>query len=156
MSDVLTRLAKRIRDSLDDLELVLQRIEEGWEKYQRSMDDFYLDGVALNLHGFYSGLERIFELIAATVDGIKPEGELWHKTLLQQMARQVPSIRPAVLSENSFKQLDDYRGFRHIVRNVYTYRFDPEKVKKLVEKTPHLSIRLIAELQAFADFLEQG
>jgi hypothetical protein len=155
MSEVLYRLAKRIRDSQDDLEIVLQRIEEGWKKYQRSMDDYYLDGVALNLHGFYSGLERIFELIAITVDGTIPEGEHWHKALLQQMTRQISSIRPAVISEYSFEQLDDYRGFRHIVRNVYTYKFDPEKVNKLVEKTPYLSIRLIAELQAFADFLDQ-
>lgn len=39
---------------------------------QHSNDDHYLDGVALNLHGFYSGLERIFELVATRVDNTKP------------------------------------------------------------------------------------
>ena len=34
MNDALKRLSKRIRDSLDDLEIVLQRVEEGWERYQ--------------------------------------------------------------------------------------------------------------------------
>lgn len=29
-----------------------------------SDQDIYLDSVALNLHGFYSGLERLFELVA--------------------------------------------------------------------------------------------
>jgi len=42
-----------------------------------------LDGVALNLHSFYSGIERIFELIAANVDDIRPVGENWHQTLLK-------------------------------------------------------------------------
>ena len=31
--------------------------------------DAYLNSVALNLHSFYSGLERIFELIAQELDG---------------------------------------------------------------------------------------
>jgi hypothetical protein len=155
MSGMLAHLAKRIRDSLDDLLLVIQRIEEGWKKYQNSMDDYYLDGVALNLHGYYSGLERVFELVATTVDRTKPEGGHWHKDLLKQMTQEIPSIRPAVLSEESFAQLEDYRGFRHIVRNVYTYKFDPEKVKTLVEKIPHFSPHLMAELKAFAAFLEQ-
>ena len=155
MSNALKRLAKRIRDSLDDLEIVLQRVEEGWERYQRSTDDYFLDGVALNLHGFYSGLERIFELIATTIDGTKPDGEHWHQALLRQMTNEVPSIRPAVISTLSYEQLDEYRGFRHVVRNVYTYKFNPIKVKKLVEQAPGLYSCVNAELQAFADFLEQ-
>jgi hypothetical protein len=36
---------------------------------------YYLDSVALNLQGFYSGIERIFELIVLTVDRSRPAGE---------------------------------------------------------------------------------
>jgi hypothetical protein len=43
---------------------VRQRIETGWQRVRQSSDDYYLDGVALNLPSFYSGLERIFELVA--------------------------------------------------------------------------------------------
>jgi len=100
MSDALKRLAIRISDSLDDLAIVVQRVEKGWERYQKSVDDVYLDGVALNLHGFYSGLERIFELIATTIDGTKPDGEHWHQALLQQMTSEMPGVRPAVLFHN--------------------------------------------------------
>ena len=28
-------------------------MNEGWERARRSDDDYYLDRVALNLHGFY-------------------------------------------------------------------------------------------------------
>ena len=73
--------------------------EKDWQRALRAADDYYLDGVALNLHGFYAGLERIFELIAAIVDGQKPEGENWHQALLHQMTLEVPAIRPAVISE---------------------------------------------------------
>jgi len=70
---------------------VLARAQEGWRRAQRSSDDLYLDGVALNLHGFYAGLERLFELIAAIVDGTVPQGANWHQILLEQMATEAPT-----------------------------------------------------------------
>ncbi len=59
-------LVRRIRQELEELQRVLGRIQEGWERSRRSNDDYYLDGVALNLHGFYLGFERIFTHIAET------------------------------------------------------------------------------------------
>jgi len=155
VSDDLRRLAARIRNELVDIEHVVGRVREGWQRAWRSSDDYYLDSVALNLHGFYAGLERSFELIAAMVDEARPEGENWHQVLLQQMSAEVPHVRPAVISEPSREQLDEYRGFRHVVRNVYTWKFDPAKVEKLVSKLPEVFSQVRAELLAFADFLEQ-
>lgn len=149
----LVRLANRIRQELAELEHVLMRISEGWKRARRSDDDYYLDSVALNLHGFYSGLERVFTLIAETIDGSLPQGENWHLLLLQQMMEETPHVRPAVISKEVGRRLNEYRGFRHIVRNVYTYRFDPAKVEKLVRDAPGLFAQLKAELSAFADFL---
>ena len=155
MSEALRHLAARIRDELGDLDRVTGRVAGGWQRAGREADDYYLDSVALNLHGFYAGLERIFELIAALVDGVRPEGENWHQVLLQQMAADVPHVRPAVISETSHERLDEYRGFRHIVRNVYTWRFDPAKVEKLVDGLPQVFAQVRSELSAFADFLDQ-
>ena len=45
-------LAGRIHESLNDLERVVSRAEELLAKAQQHNDDGYLDGVALNLHGF--------------------------------------------------------------------------------------------------------
>lgn len=148
--------ALRIRQELVELEHVLVRIGEGWRRARRSNDDYYLDSVALNLHGFYSGLERIFTLVAETIDGSVPQGENWHLLLLQQMTRETPRVRPAVISDKVGGRLNEYRGFRHVVRNVYTHRFDPAKVEKLVLEAPALFAQLNLELSAFASFLEQG
>jgi hypothetical protein len=154
MSEELTRLAIRIRENLPEIEIVLQRIQEGWQRCLSSSDDYYLDGVALNLHGLYSGLERIFESVAVVIDGGKPGGENWHLELLKQMATEIPEVRPVVISEDSFRELNEYRGFRHIVRNVYAYRFEPEKITRLVERAPGMFFRVKAELLAFSEFLE--
>ena len=80
MKEQLLRLARRIQDEFGELVQVVDRVKKGWQQAQRSADDLYLDSVALNLHGFYAGLERLFELIAATVDGSVPQGANWHQT----------------------------------------------------------------------------
>ena len=118
MNSQLHQLTVRIRDALAEIEHVQRRIQSGWQRVQHSNDDHYLDGVALNLHGFCSGLERIFELVATRVDNTKPTSEHWHQALLVQMTTEIPGVRPAVISELTFNQLDEYRGFRHVVRNV--------------------------------------
>jgi hypothetical protein len=155
MNEQLLRLSRRIRGELDELKRVIARAQEGWNRAQRSSDDFYLDGVALNLHGFYAGLERLFEMIAAIVDGAVPQGANWHQVLLEQMSADSPPMRPAVISDKTREALDEYRGFRHIVRNVYTFKFDPVKMQRLVQGLPGVFSQARAELSAFADFLER-
>ena len=152
----LQKLSERIRSDVFDLKSVIDRIKEGWRRSEQSGDDYYLDSVALNLHGLYSGLERIFELIASIVDSSKPNDKEWHKTLLYSMAHEVPKVRPAVISEKTYSRLDEYRGFRHVVRNVYTFRFDPEKVEKLAIQAPDLFADITLELLAFADFVQEA
>ena len=72
------------------------------------------------------------------------------------MSREHPEIRPAVISESVHDRLDELRGFRHIVRNVYTFNFNPERIEKLVVKLPELFDQLDNELRLFADFLEES
>ena len=154
MNERVLRLAERIRSELADLERLVARLQQGWAQRQRTHDDLYLDSVALNLHGFYAGLERLFELIATRVDGQLPQGPDWHQALLLQMSREWPAARPAVISDQTQNLLQDYRAFRHIVRNVYTLQFDPQKLHRLVEQAPAALSAARAELLAFAQFLQ--
>ena len=67
---------------------------------------------------------------------------------------EVPGICPAEISTETGTRLDEYRRFRHVVRNVYTHRFDPAKLGKLINSAPELFARIKAELLPFAAFLE--
>ncbi len=149
-------LIERIRGEIPDLERVTQRILRAWPHAHRSSEaqNVYLDSVALNLHSFYSGLERLFELIARHLDQNLPAGEVWHRDLLVQMSHDLACVRPAVISEATAHRLDEYRRFRHLVRNVYTVNLAPEKMSGLITALPKLWADLQAELLAFADFLE--
>ena len=154
MSVSLKHLTKRIRSELPEIEHSLKRASQGVKRAKQAGDDYYLDGVALNLHSFYTGIERIFELIATNVDDMLPQGKNWHQALLEQMAGEITEVRPAVISGSVRFGLEEYRGFRHIVRNVYTYNFDSAKIEELTEKAGQLFVRFRSELLAFADFLE--
>lgn len=151
---VYVQLAERIRGEVLELERVLQRAEQSWARAKSTPEEYaFLDSVALNLHAFYSGLERLFELIARHVDQALPGGEMWHRDLLERMAQHVKGIRPAVIGQESARFLDELRRFRHLVRNVYTTMM-PEKMEGLMEVLPRLWPQLRAELLAFADFLD--
>lgn len=103
-------LAGRIRSELAEIKWAVQRVPEAWARAKASGDDLYLDSVALNLHGFYAGVERILELIAQDVDHAKPQGEGWHQQLLRQMSADIPRVRPSVISTQLRDALDDYLG----------------------------------------------
>ena len=96
MSEEFVILAARIRSELPELERLVRRVNDGWQRAAQTGDDLYLDGVALNLHGFYNALEKIFERIADATGESIPDGANWHRGLLQQMGVEVVGIRPAV------------------------------------------------------------
>ncbi len=150
------RLAQRIRDELSGLDSEVKRAAKAWEMMSGASDpDPYIDSAALNLHGFYSGIERLFELIATQVDEYSPSGEAWHRTLLNRMARPAADIRPAVIQPQTAAKLDEYRKFRHLVRNVYTSRLDAARMSDLMIELGPLWDQVAADLKSFADFLDE-
>lgn len=117
---------------------------------------YNVDAAALSLHGFYSGAERIFEWIARQVDGTLPQGPSWHRELLGQMTLDVPDVRPPALQKATAKLLEEYLGFRHVVRNLYVWELDPAKVKRLIEHLPHTIQATEKDLNAFGCFLDEA
>jgi hypothetical protein len=148
-------VAGRIKQELTALEAVAARVCGAWAEAALSPGGYNVDAAALNLHGFYAGLERVFLVVAERIDESVPSGASWHQELLRQMAVELPDTRPAVISERLAAELDRYRGFRHVVRNVYAYVLDAHRVGELVESLPPTLARLRAELTEFAEVLDE-
>lgn len=146
-------LSSRIQEATTELETLIERTERQRDKAVQTSDDDYWDGVALNLHGFYTAVEQIFEDIARTIDQNVPEGSQWHRDLLLQMSAELKDIRPAVISRETRHCLDQYRGFRHVVRNVYTFTLFPTRISELVEHLPDCHTAVTTDLDKFASFL---
>jgi len=150
-------LAARVRQEIASLERVVDRAERAIAaaRARPEEQDLYLDSAALNLHDFYAGLERIFRQIATAVDQSIPSGPEWHRELLRQMNIALPQMRPQVISEETIKAIDEYLRFRHVVQNVYSFEFEPERIQHLVQRLRPTFKELRVELLAFADFLDE-
>lgn len=97
------QLSDRIQGELADLETNVHRAIKSWTLAQKvdEVQDVYLDSVALNLHGLYSAAERLLELIVRNVDRSVLDGTAWHRDLLEQISKDVPGVRPAVISKDT-------------------------------------------------------
>lgn len=147
-------LAIRIRAELAEIAQVVARTQRLLGKAIDRNDDDYYDGVALNLHSFYTAIERILEDIARDVDGALPTGSQWHRDLLVQMSAEFPDVRPAVLQRSSRLCLNEYRALRHVIRNVYTFNLKPSRLQELVTMLPSCYQSLVQDLETFCRFLE--
>jgi hypothetical protein len=147
-------VAARIRQELPELDRVARRASRAWASASGDPEDLHVDAAALNVYSFYAGLERIFTLVAERIDGSLPSGPNWHQDLLRQMTAEMPGVRAAVLSPDLFPALDRYRGFRHVVHNVYAYVLDPRLVAVLIDDLPEASESVRVQLAVFADALE--
>lgn len=154
MSEELAGIARRIRREISELEKLGEHAFRRWQK--ASKDEDYLGSVAFDLQSFYQGVERVFETIAKSIDRSVPGGGKWHKVLLQQMADEIPGIRPAVISLQTRQALDDFRMFRHLAHNIYTFNLDPRRIKSLIEILPGAISLIGQDLSLFADFLDQS
>lgn len=147
-------LAARISQELVDVRRSVERAAMLMAKAADQGDADFLDGVALNLHAFYTGFEHIFEAIAREVDNSVPSGPEWHRDLLVQMSGGITDVRPPVVGDEARRCLDAYRGFRHVVRNVYTYNLDANRVRELTIGLQECCAKVAADLEAFTGFLD--
>jgi len=150
-------LAGRIRQDLRELEHGVTRVERAVQVGRRSAvdEDLLLDAAALNLHDNYTGLERILTHIASTVDQSVPSGADWHRELLQQMTVEIAGLRPQVLPIDVAADVDEYLWFRHVVRHIYAFEFEPERVERLASRLRPTFRDVETALMGFASFLER-
>ena len=70
------------------------------------------------------------------------------------MATEVDGKRPAVISSESYEALDDFRGFRHLVRHIYPFELESNRIAQVMDMVDPIFRQVFAELTAFATFLK--
>lgn len=149
-------LEARLKEERENLERLKQTLQAKgfwalpWQMVNlQQADEFTLRALASILLDYYNGVENIFEEIAKVVDGTLPTGQEWHKDLLRQMKLDINGIRPAVITRATFALLDEYRKFRHLVRNIYGFNLIPERLEPLLNRLPEVDQRLKNEVDGF-------
>jgi len=125
-------LAQRIRSEMPELDRAVEAVLRHWERAKAAPEDkdAFLNSVTLNLHGFYNGIERALELIVVDLDGAALGGDAWHTEPLRQVELEVPCLRPAVISSETRRRLDEYRRFRHRLRNIYATNLNASPTRR--------------------------
>ncbi|GER94581.1 hypothetical protein A45J_2345 [hot springs metagenome] len=150
-------LISEIKDELNIIGILVSDIKETSNELPKSQKKkrIYEESLALKLHNFYTGCERIFQKIADDINGGVPHSINWHKRLLKSMSLEIEKIRPSVISKETAKALEEYLAFRHVVRNIYGFEIDSERLHRLIEKLDGTYKMMKKEIDAFVDFLRE-
>ena len=106
------------------------------------------------LHNLYSAYEDLFKLVARFFENQIEDMARYHTDLLKRMSIEIEGIRPYLLSEHSFKVLDELRGFRHLFRHAYSYKLEGERILKLAGKSLKLKELFEKDFELFKDKLK--
>lgn len=150
-------LKSDIRDELDKIGYLEKELLEAQKRISKTLPDpiSYYDRGAIGylLHNFYSGCENIFKSIARFFEN-DLASDSWHRDLLKRMKVEVKGYRPAVIDNELFYMLDDFRAFRHKFRHSYSFELDWEKESLLVNKFENTAGLFKRQIQAFLDILD--
>ena len=150
-------LIERIADERGKIERTVEEIKVRLKKMEAASAEELTDLkdlVAMRLPVFYMGIENIFKRVAQEIDMDEPQGENWHKDLLQQMSTSRAS-RPSVVSEKTADALTLILKFRHRIRNIYVFELEIEKTVENAQQVCDIFDGLSTELDVFIEWLKQ-
>ncbi|MBI3202439.1 MAG: hypothetical protein HYZ29_12935 [Myxococcales bacterium] len=105
--------------------------------------------LAVLLHHAYGAIEAALARIARVLERGLPEGPDWHAALVHEMALEIPSVRPAVLSAGSAAALRKLLAFRHFFRHAYAAEWDRQQLGTVRQVAVDAAPQLVADLAAF-------
>jgi len=152
---LLKRISSEIDDELKNISKLIKDYDNFIMKYSENIDQYLLRVKASFMADFYMGVEKIFRIISEELNGGVPKGESWHKKLLYTMTIEIKDVRPAVISKELYKELLEFLGFRHVVRQAYGFQLDEKKLSVLESKFKKTWKKFEKEIRKFCNFLEK-
>jgi len=128
------RLIAELQSDVRDLNLVVAENARAWERIEHGGTD-RLDWAALGytIHNVYGVMESYCLRVAKFFEnGL--EGESCHRELLRRMTLEIPTLRPALLSAETYLLVDELRSFRRLFRNLYARPLDPDRTRLVQAK----------------------
>jgi hypothetical protein len=149
-------LIEDIKSEIENLERVNKEMKSLLSKINKEPTFIEIRAAASIMHDFYSGIEKIFERIAISVDKNLPTGDRWHMELLLQMAKPSMHRKTAIISQNLFEKLKKYLDFRHLFRHIYGFELDWDRFKNLCVELESILSKFKTEINTFLMSLEEN
>lgn len=158
---------KQIIIFLSEFDYQVEQIESVYEKLEKKVKAFdkksvteeAVESTAYWLHNLYCACEDLFKLVAGFWENSLSVNGDFHVNLLKRMLLSIEKVRPPLISESSYKLLNELRGFRHVFRHAYSYGLDVERVGSLLQKYMGQKDTLKRDFSAFrksvASYIEE-
>lgn len=104
-----------------------------------SDDVIRLESIAYQIHNLYNTTEDLLKIVATYFENHIADTSRWHSLLLRRMSQEIPEIRPALISQETYNILDSLRGFRHFFRHAYNAAIEYNQLKSNLDKALNLS-----------------
>lgn len=145
-------LSSEVSAQVKEIERIFKEIDSRKKMARRSKA--FLESLGYQLHNLYCAFEDLFKVIAGFFENQILDTSRYHKELLRRMIISVEGVRPAVISESLFKDLDELRAFRHFFRHAYLHELRFEKLKPVLESAEKVRSIYRSELERFLKKLE--
>ncbi|MDE3058969.1 MAG: hypothetical protein KGJ59_13540 [Bacteroidota bacterium] len=134
-------LKERVNAEIENINDVLVKLPSR-EKLS-GLSVLELAGTAALLHNFYNGIENILKQILIEQKQKLPEGEAWHKELLEQ------AVKEKIISTQGLSGLRDYLAFRHFFSHAYALDLSAERMEPLVKNAVNVFSVFKDEIKKF-------
>lgn len=139
----MANLSQKIQIELENIDEIFEELPNHTELPKLSTLE--LAGVAAFLHNYYNGLENIIKQILISKKVLLPDGQSWHKELLEL------AVEKNIISDQTKNDLGQYLAFRHFFSHAYSLDLYPDKMEPLVENAETLYILFKSEINKFSN-----
>jgi hypothetical protein len=114
-----------------------------------SGEDAELEACAFQLARLYNVIEQLALRVAKAFENNIDDEQGWHMELLRRLSIAIPDVRAPLIPGELLLDLQELRGFRHVVRHAYDLTLRKDKLAALLDVAERVAARLPSTCETF-------
>lgn len=151
MNEKILLLERRIEGDLETIDEIYDALGTRLVDEETSEDRLLAQGY--RLHSLYNACENIFRNVAQTFENQLHDQTGWHRELLDRMRLDLTPVRPALIDDVCYRNLEELLRFRHLFRSAYGITLDPARFAMVQQKALELRRPFRANVERFLGLL---
>ena len=111
--------------------------------------DSELEACAYHLSRLYNVIEQLALRVAKAFENNIDDEHGWHMELLRRLGIAIPGVRPALFPADMASDLQELRGFRHVIRHAYDLTLKKDKLAALLTAGERVAVQTTAACESF-------
>ena len=133
---------------VDDAAVAVEALALAERRYAEGTPASF-DSCAHHLSRCYNVIEQMGLRVAKAFENSLDDDKGWRTELIRRLSIRIPSVRPALFSEDIRQPLQELRAFRHVFVHACDLGIDPDKLALILKYGRTVADRLPALVTAF-------